>query len=452
MQQNSGYGAGHEAAYAGMDGGLAGYGSEQLASALNDLNQHFGQGAPLFHSAGGHGLAGAVPGALAYDAAAGGLDLGRADWPAALPPNAMRTLSELNMPDAGSVSTLDMTMTDAGGGTDAAAAMQVPPFDYLAWADDVGDTRGGFGQFDTYAADGAREDTAAAPAQKDTAATEFMKRATWIQKIPQEVTDVMFFVLPQGQILSATPSVEAVLGYTPADLAGQFITEYLFREEFDYFSSELNDAVAQRTRFLLYSRLRHKNGSAVLFEIQGVPHFRNQRNMYKPGTEPDAVTQARDLEVCKGIFLTARPYRTKSAGLQDMYLEQKMENVRLRELARARPGGRSRPGSADAVPADDDAGVDAGQAFPPFGDDALERAAADLELASEPAAATPAAGFDPKKAQKKMRLAEEYVCKECGTLDSPEWRKGPQGPKTLCNACGLRWSKSQKKKQTGPPL
>jgi hypothetical protein len=33
-----------------------------------------------------------------------------------------------------------------------------------------------------------------------------------------------------------------------------------------------------------------------------------------------------------------------------------------------------------------------------------------------------------------------------GTLDSPEWRKGPSGPKTLCNACGLRWAKKEKKK------
>jgi hypothetical protein len=33
-----------------------------------------------------------------------------------------------------------------------------------------------------------------------------------------------------------------------------------------------------------------------------------------------------------------------------------------------------------------------------------------------------------------------------GTLDSPEWRKGPTGPKTLCNACGLRWAKKEKKK------
>lgn len=38
--------------------------------------------------------------------------------------------------------------------------------------------------------------------------------------------------------------------------------------------------------------------------------------------------------------------------------------------------------------------------------------------------------------KKKNKVADEYVCTDCGTLDSPEWRKGPGGPKTLCNACG----------------
>lgn len=32
-------------------------------------------------------------------------------------------------------------------------------------------------------------------------------------------------------------------------------------------------------------------------------------------------------------------------------------------------------------------------------------------------------------------------CLECGTDNSPEWRKGPDGPKTLCNRCGLRFAK-----------
>ncbi|OWP00254.1 hypothetical protein B2J93_3780 [Marssonina coronariae] len=65
--------------------------------------------------------------------------------------------------------------------------------------------------------------------------------------------------------------------------------------------------------------------------------------------------------------------------------------------------------------------------------------------------------------KKKVKLPDEYVCTDCGkwnvsfvlniqpltwqgTLDSPEWRKGPTGPKTLCNACGLRWAKKEKKK------
>lgn len=52
--------------------------------------------------------------------------------------------------------------------------------------------------------------------------------------------------------------------------------------------------------------------------------------------------------------------------------------------------------------------------------------------------------FGDKK--KKIKVADEYVCTDCGTLDSPEWRKGPNGPKTLCNACGLRWAKKEKKK------
>ncbi|BGO94347.1 hypothetical protein NBRC10512_002795 [Rhodotorula toruloides] len=34
------------------------------------------------------------------------------------------------------------------------------------------------------------------------------------------------------------------------------------------------------------------------------------------------------------------------------------------------------------------------------------------------------------------------ACESCGTVNSPEWRKGPTGAKTLCNACGLRYARS----------
>ncbi|KAK0747741.1 hypothetical protein B0T21DRAFT_406333 [Apiosordaria backusii] len=61
-----------------------------------------------------------------------------------------------------------------------------------------------------------------------------------------------------------------------------------------------------------------------------------------------------------------------------------------------------------------------------------------------PADRDPRGGGGDKK--KKLKVTEEYVCTDCGTLDSPEWRKGPNGPKTLCNACGLRWAKKEKKR------
>jgi len=32
-------------------------------------------------------------------------------------------------------------------------------------------------------------------------------------------------------------------------------------------------------------------------------------------------------------------------------------------------------------------------------------------------------------------------CHFCGRKETPEWRKGPAGPATLCNACGLQWAK-----------
>lgn len=38
------------------------------------------------------------------------------------------------------------------------------------------------------------------------------------------------------------------------------------------------------------------------------------------------------------------------------------------------------------------------------------------------------------------------ACTACGVLATPVWRAGPAGPKTLCNACGVRYMKVAKKK------
>lgn len=39
-----------------------------------------------------------------------------------------------------------------------------------------------------------------------------------------------------------------------------------------------------------------------------------------------------------------------------------------------------------------------------------------------------------------------HACSQCGAQSTPVWRAGPFGPKTLCNACGVRYMKIAKKK------
>lgn len=49
-----------------------------------------------------------------------------------------------------------------------------------------------------------------------------------------------------------------------------------------------------------------------------------------------------------------------------------------------------------------------------------------------------------KKTPPSESPLEVKMCAQCQCTDSPEWRKGPNGPKELCNACGLRYAKLQK--------
>lgn len=43
--------------------------------------------------------------------------------------------------------------------------------------------------------------------------------------------------------------------------------------------------------------------------------------------------------------------------------------------------------------------------------------------------------------------SENHVCQGCSATSTPEWRKGPTGPRTLCNACGLLYAKMWRKRE-----
>nr|XP_010933167.1 GATA transcription factor 1 [Elaeis guineensis] len=47
------------------------------------------------------------------------------------------------------------------------------------------------------------------------------------------------------------------------------------------------------------------------------------------------------------------------------------------------------------------------------------------------------AGLSPAPVPREAK--ERRRCRHCETEDTPQWRAGPEGPKTLCNACGVRY-------------
>lgn len=47
--------------------------------------------------------------------------------------------------------------------------------------------------------------------------------------------------------------------------------------------------------------------------------------------------------------------------------------------------------------------------------------------------------------QPDLSIKVKMVCQHCGSTSTPEWRKGPEDAKTLCNACGLFHTKLVKK-------
>lgn len=53
--------------------------------------------------------------------------------------------------------------------------------------------------------------------------------------------------------------------------------------------------------------------------------------------------------------------------------------------------------------------------------------------------ASPILTFPPRRRGRKKKA--NSICSQCGLTQTPEWRRGPDGVRTLCNACGLFYSK-----------
>ncbi|KAH9832950.1 uncharacterized protein C8Q71DRAFT_839903 [Rhodofomes roseus] len=305
----------------------------------------------------------------------------------------------------------------------------------------------------------ANTNTSPSAKSRDSRSFEFTRRKRWADLLVTELREAIMLVLsPACKVWYCGTAVEDLLGWKDEDLVDGDITDLMNVDDRPSFRSHFQESLHARGSLLTYARLQCKNEfymasdyssrpREVLFEITGKPHF-----------FPDS-------DDFRCFFAVAKPYPSRNTAMVNTFLELKMENERLQQRvthlrAQAKalnvmfPSASPTLSSASSVTqlaphvsqrtSDGlytifDETLAGGTSFGGQGHDALNDADDD--------------GSDPngsrKKAKRIFNGGEQHVCQTCGRTDSPEWRKGPGGPKTLCNACGLRWAKKLRTDKSG---
>jgi hypothetical protein len=168
------------------------------------------------------------------------------------------------------------------------------------------------------------------------------------------------------------------------------------------------------------------------------------------GAEPEA--EAGACALLAGAFPSRRAARAAQeqapGALKDVAAADAAE-LQQRPLAHARRSARPlsllRQGGDAAAAAAAAAGY-ASQAAP--GDLACpDLPSADAAAANDGDSSDGGAGKTKKRpASRLLTRPHGCGCVVCGATSTPVWRTGPQGPKTLCNRCGVRFSKMSRRK------
>ncbi|KAI8379540.1 uncharacterized protein BYT42DRAFT_496091 [Radiomyces spectabilis] len=299
---------------------------------------------------------------------------------------------------------------------------------------------------------------------------DFTRRRNWSERVTGDVTGLLHVLSPTAKVLYCSDSVYHLTGYRPDEVTGRIFTDFLHVDDIDVFIRSFNMALQQCRQMKTYFRFRKKDNTFVIFESIG---------------HSEAYTE-QDASPC--FFAIAQPYSTKASTLLDSFIELKMENEwlrkRLHDLSSAYLESDQLPSQqsmslsldtsmfADYSKTPDESRRSSGSMIfmeddrinPPSSAATLSSADLDhlaihssdsinphpsLLSSSFTLQTSPDALRKEKWKRKKVRQEHDHVCTDCGTTSSPEWRKGPHGPKTLCNACGLRWAKRNKRTSTG---
>ncbi|KAL0571054.1 white collar 2 type of transcription factor [Marasmius crinis-equi] len=306
------------------------------------------------------------------------------------------------------------------------------------------------------------------PSSPSTQTFEFTKRKRWADLLVTELADANLFILNSNfRILYCGAAVTELLGWREIELVDHDFGDIVGSDDRNHFRQSFDDSIQRGSELITYVRLRCNSPATtypfapvkeILFEIKGYPRFAKYDSFGN---------------VDQFFFALAKPYLSKNTAMLNTVLELQLENEhlqrKLRTLKSNMPNGPGNshynPGFPISISSGQRASVDGSSHYYTSGMDGRAnmfdatkatagRGSFDM-TGSSAAMGVDAPNDDSEDGSKKKKLKkshapEQYVCVTCGRTDSPEWRKGPLGPKTLCNACGLRWAKQMRKTDDAP--
>lgn len=243
----------------------------------------------------------------------------------------------------------------------------------------------------------------------------------------------MYCVLARNTtILHLSPCVVQLTGHHPHALIGCSFFDLVHGDDALVFADEFSQAAAFPNHvFRFYARIRtaFDNPTHAAFELHG--HFHLDCSGHLPA-----------LASVKGIFIfAARPAFLSNSTQIDLFLELKTEEEALKhQIAALRDEDSEAYGRAEANfahPCPSDADIEhqkhcTSTCQPEtLRGQVLVRGDANILYSPKPS--------DKVSKRRKATPRTEFICAWCNTTSAPEWRRGPDGPKTLCNACGRRF-------------
>lgn len=225
-----------------------------------------------------------------------------------------------------------------------------------------------------------------------------------------------------GRLIFASPSIRALTSYTPEQVLGRNLSDFIHADDKGVTTADLNESMATGNRFRVFFRLRKSDESWETVEAVGHAHIAAPRFAANPENQS---------AFCQAIVMMLRPYPSKAGRLFDSFLETKIENERLKRWIEElnRDDSETELGESDTEEGKEAEAPQAAQIQKQRG--VSDRSASgslipplDTQHSVHTTRTTGDMGMEPpirrdlqeRVKRRKINIQEELVCADCGKL------------------------------------